>query len=183
LTDTLYLDGRNTNHRFRSFFQVSPDRPFCTIIIETNASECGNEIHGHGNFLSHPSFRKYLILKFKPDVHLNYIQTLSSYVTDYTGCSFCNIFIYCENYDRRKSAAWASVEFFKTTADGTYTRGADKSLARPERKQTRMHVRDARDFNNIETRAVIKFFFLQRKAPKEIHTILTESRSGLVGGK
>jgi len=30
---------------------------------------------------------------------------------------------------------------------------------------------DARDFNNIETRAVIKFFFLQGKAPKEIHII------------
>ena len=38
-------------------------------------------------------------------------------------------------------------------------RGADKSLARPGRKQARKHVRDARDFNNIETRAVIKFFF------------------------
>ena len=35
---------------------------------------------------------------------------------------------------------------------------------------------DARDFNNMETRAVIKFFFfLQGKAPKEIHTILTET--------
>ena len=35
---------------------------------------------------------------------------------------------------------------------------------------------DARDFNNIETRAVIKFFFsLQGKAPKEIHAILTET--------
>jgi transposase len=33
---------------------------------------------------------------------------------------------------------------------------------------------DARDFN-IETRAVINFFFLQGKAPKEIHTILTET--------
>ena len=32
---------------------------------------------------------------------------------------------------------------------------------------------DARDFNNIETRAVIKFFFLQGKAPKGIHAILT----------
>jgi len=38
-------------------------------------------------------------------------------------------------------------------------RGADKSLARPGRKQARKRVRDARDFNNIETRAVIKFFF------------------------
>jgi len=34
---------------------------------------------------------------------------------------------------------------------------------------------DAHDFNNIETRALIKFFFfLQGKAPKEIHAILTE---------
>ena len=32
---------------------------------------------------------------------------------------------------------------------------------------------DARDFNNIETRAVIKLF-LEGKAPKEIHAILTE---------
>jgi len=39
-----------------------------------------------------------------------------------------------------------------------YTRGADKSLARPGRKQARKHVRDARDFNNIETRAVKHFF-------------------------
>jgi len=41
--------------------------------------------------------------------------------------------------------------------DDTYW-AADKSLARPGRKQARKHVRDARDFNNIETRAVIKFF-------------------------
>ena len=35
---------------------------------------------------------------------------------------------------------------------------------------------DARDFNNIETRTVIKIvFFLQGKAPKEIHAILTET--------
>ena len=34
---------------------------------------------------------------------------------------------------------------------------------------------DARDFNNIETRAVIKFFFLQGMVPMEIHTILTET--------
>jgi len=40
--------------------------------------------------------------------------------------------------------------------------GADKSLARPGRKQARKHVRDARDFNNIETRAV-KFSFFARQ--------------------
>ena len=34
---------------------------------------------------------------------------------------------------------------------------------------------DARNFNNIETRTVIKLFFLQGKAPKEIHAILTET--------
>jgi len=34
---------------------------------------------------------------------------------------------------------------------------------------------DARDFNNMETRAVINFFFLQGKAPKEIYAILTET--------
>ena len=33
---------------------------------------------------------------------------------------------------------------------------------------------DERYFNNMETRAVIKFF-LQGKAPKEIHAILTET--------
>jgi len=38
-------------------------------------------------------------------------------------------------------------------------RGADKSLARPGGKQARKHVRDARDFNNIETQALIEFFF------------------------
>ena len=42
-------------------------------------------------------------------------------------------------------------------------RGAGKSLARPRRKQARKHVRDARDFNNIETRAVIKIFFSARQ--------------------
>ena len=39
-------------------------------------------------------------------------------------------------------------------------RGAEKSLARPGRKQARKHVRDARDFNKLETRADIKFLFL-----------------------
>ena len=34
---------------------------------------------------------------------------------------------------------------------------------------------DGRDFNNIEMRAVINFFFLQGKAPKEIKAILIET--------
>jgi len=34
---------------------------------------------------------------------------------------------------------------------------------------------DTHYFNNMETRAVKIFFFLQGKAPKEIHAILTET--------
>ena len=63
----------------------------------------------------------------------------------------------------------------KTRVVFTLYQGADKYLARTGRKHPRKNVRDARDFNNIETRAVHKFFFfLQVKAPKEIHAILTE---------
>ena len=62
-------------------------------------------------------------------------------------------------------------------------RGANKSLVRPGRKQARNHVRDARDFNNIETRAVINFFFLQGKAPKEIQAILTETLPRFLPGR
>ena len=65
---------------------------------------------------------------------------------------------------------------------GYMYRGADKFLARPGRKQARKHVRDARDFNNIEKRAV-KFFFLQGKAPKEIHAILTETLACFLPGR
>jgi len=56
------------------------------------------------------------------------------------------------------------------------------SLARLGRKQARKHVRDACDFNNTETLAVINFFFLQGKAPKEIRAILTEILSCFLPG-
>ena len=62
-------------------------------------------------------------------------------------------------------------------------RGADKSLARPGWKQARKHVRDSRDFNNIETRAVIRFLFLQGKTPKEIHAIRTETLACFLPGR
>ena len=62
-------------------------------------------------------------------------------------------------------------------------RRADKSLARPGRKQARKHVRDARDFNNFETRAVIRFFSLRGKAPKEIHAIVTETLNCFLPGR
>ena len=63
-------------------------------------------------------------------------------------------------------------------------RGAYKSLARSGRKQARKHAKDARDFNDIETRAVIKFFFfLQGKAPKKIRDILTETLVCFIPGR
>jgi len=58
------------------------------------------------------------------------------------------------------------------------------SLDRPGRKEAREHVRDARGFNNIETRAVIKFFPPQQgKAPKKIHAILTEILACFLPGR
>jgi len=62
-------------------------------------------------------------------------------------------------------------------------RGADKSLARAGKEQARKHDRDARDFNKIEMRAVIKFLFLQGKAPKVIHAILTETLACILFGR
>ena len=63
-------------------------------------------------------------------------------------------------------------------------RGADKSLARLGRKQALKHVRDARDFNNMETRAVINFFSpLQGKTPKLIHATLTETLACFLPGR
>jgi len=61
-------------------------------------------------------------------------------------------------------------------------RGADKSLARPGRKQARKHVRDTHDFN-METQAAIKSLFLQGKAPKENHAILAETLSCVLPGR
>jgi len=48
-------------------------------------------------------------------------------------------------------------------------RGADKSFARPGRKQYRKNVRDVRDFNNIETQAVIRFFGRAKDLPAPLY--------------
>jgi hypothetical protein len=45
--------------------------------------------------------------------------------------------------------------------------GADNFLGRTGRKQARKHISDARDFNNIETRAVIKIFFCSARQGAE----------------
>ena len=62
-------------------------------------------------------------------------------------------------------------------------RGADKSLARPGTKQAWKHDRDVHDFNNVETRAFVKFFIVQGKVPKEIHVILTETLACFLPGR
>jgi len=67
--------------------------------------------------------------------------------------------------------------------DKVPTRGAGKSLARPGRKQARKRVRDARDFNNIETLAVKFPPSPHGKALKEIHAILTETLACFLPGR
>jgi hypothetical protein len=49
-------------------------------------------------------------------------------------------------------------------------------------KQARKYVRDVHVFNKIKMQAVIKFLFLQGKAPKEIHAILTEALACFLPG-
>ena len=71
----------------------------------------------------------------------------------------------------------------RPTSTSFSCRGADKSLARPERSEARKHAGDARDFNNIGTRTVISFFFLQGKASKEIQAIMTEILACFLPGK
>jgi len=65
----------------------------------------------------------------------------------------------------------------------TIYRVADKSLARKGRIKARKHIRDGRDFSNMETRAVTKFLFLQGKDLKEIHAILTETLACFLPGR
>jgi len=84
---------------------------------------------------------------------------------------------------RNELNLWKGGVMTQCLSNGTVTRVADKSLARPGMKQARKHVRDARDFNKIETRAVIKFLFLQGKAPKEIDDIVTETLACFLSGR
>jgi len=65
---------------------------------------------------------------------------------------------------------------------GTTYRGADKSLARPGRKQAQKHVRDAR-FQQHRDASCHQVPPLQGKAPKEIHTILTETLACFLPGR
>ena len=75
---------------------------------------------------------------------------------------------------------------YSETSVNNFYWGADKSLSLPGRKQARKHVKDARDFNNIETRAVKFFVFFPARQGAEggpgssvgIETELQAGRSG-----
>ena len=64
-----------------------------------------------------------------------------------------------------------------------YYRGADKSLTRPGKKQARKHVRDARFQQHRDASCHQVLFFLQGKALKEIHAILTETKACFLPGR
>jgi len=77
-----------------------------------------------------------------------------------------------------------SVHLPKHKGFKAFYRGADKSLARPGKEtSSEAYQGRARDFNNIETRAVIELFSLQGNAPKEIHAILTETLACFLLGR
>jgi len=71
-----------------------------------------------------------------------------------------------------------SLDYIEGWVVSFFYRGAPTRI-----KQARKNVRDVRDVNNIEMRAVIKFVFLQGKAPKEIHAIMTETLACLLPGR
>jgi hypothetical protein len=62
------------------------------------------------------------------------------------------------------------------------TQGADKSLARPGRKQAWKYVRGACDFKNIKMRAVSKFF-PARQGPEGNSHHLTETLACFLPGR
>ena len=64
-------------------------------------------------------------------------------------------------------------------------RGADKSLARPGRKQARKHVRSRAisTTSRRELSSIFINFFSPCKPPKEIHVILTETLSCVLPGR
>jgi len=63
-------------------------------------------------------------------------------------------------------------------------RGAEKSLGRPGRKQAWKHVRDARDFNNMEIELSSSFFFPARQGTEgNSRAILTETLAFFLPGR
>jgi len=61
--------------------------------------------------------------------------------------------------------------------------GADKSLARPGKKEAQKHVRTRAISTTSRRELSSSYFFLQGKAPKEIHAILTETLACFLSGR
>ena len=75
---------------------------------------------------------------------------------------------YSENYTKDTKIFVVKKHYLlRSSAVVHIYRSAGKSLARPGTKQARNHVRDARGFNNIETRAVINFFFCKSRCRRK----------------
>ena len=99
----------------------------------------------------------------------------TAYVVLYLTVSFIRVILYQASgeYLKRwiaaywKQSAIEQILMCESVEVYGYTRGADKSLARPGRKQARKHIRDVHDFNNIDTRAFIKIFFFPSRQDAE----------------
>ena len=129
-------------------------------------------------------FSKIFILVFVLKVQFNYPKPINDFLFSnfrFRNQKFNGKYEHLRNLRQILQSSVCYTELHNVIRTGR----ADKSLARPGRKQARKHVRDARDFNNIETWAVIRFFFffLQGKAPKEIHAILTETLACFLPGR
>jgi len=84
------------------------------------------------------------------------------------------------NWHRKK---FRNIARTKSNTHRPIYRGADKSLARPGRKEARKHVRDARDLKKNRDASWHQVFPpLQGKAPKEIQAILTETLACFLPG-
>ena len=122
-----------------------------SIVQQTNAETCGRpaEPRPHLHTPNHTC---------TPQPHLH---TPTIYVT----ARLCITFQVQRQPYKYQSTGFPNKLFntFTVCFSTAMYRGAEKSLARPGRKQTRKHVRDARDFNNIETRPAIRFSFLSRQ--------------------
>jgi len=134
-------------------------------------------VRGHRNMLEQLWYNFILIICafIGAIININNAILLLFEFLSYQRCLLSDVFGLIAACNLPKHVAWSTYIWCCVWLFTGKYRGADKSLARPGRRQARKHVRNARDFNNMDTRAAIKFLFLQGKAPKEIHAILSET--------
>ena len=138
----------------RLLFIISVERKavWCTVITKTSSRQFSSSVRQMNtptSRLSQSRVRKLSCYKWSQHAGtFEVVKYTSSNEWKIHYAPPCGIYIRYENY------------FWQMRKVLPY-RGADKSLVRPGRKQAREYIRDARDINNIETRDVIKFLFLQ----------------------